>query len=156
MLVLGGKAADSAQGVEMAAEAISSGAAWQKFRTLVEAQGGDVRFVDEPDRLPQARLIEPLLTPGDGFLRQVNAAEVGLAVMDLGGGRERKGDPIDHAVGVVTHYKIGDAVQKGTPLCTVHANGEAGLAASRERLLAAHTIGPDPVEPLPMFYLSIG
>ncbi len=156
MLVLGGRVTDSAQGVELAVQAIASGAAWQKFRALVEAQGGDVRFVDEPDRLPQARLVEPLPVPSDGFLQRVNAAEVGLAVLDLGGGREKKGEPVDHAVGVVTHYKIGDAVQKGTPLCTIYANDEARLARARARLLAAHTIGPDPVEPLPMFYLSIG
>ncbi|HIE37512.1 MAG TPA: thymidine phosphorylase [Anaerolineales bacterium] len=156
MLALGGIVVDSAQGIEMAADAIATGKAWQKFLALVEAQGGDVATVEEPDHLPQARLIEPVPAPGGGYLQKVNAAEVGLALMDLGGGREKKEDPIDHAVGVVTHYKVGDEVQAETPLFTIHANDETRLAAARERLLAAHTIGPEPVEPLPLFYQSVG
>jgi len=137
MLVLGGIAADPEQGVEMASEALRSGAAWRAFRTLVEAQGGDVRVIDNPDLLPQARLVVPLPAPCSGYLQRVDAAEVGLAVVDLGGGREKKGDPIDHAVGVITHYKVGDQVQVGTPLVT------------------AHVIGAEPVPPLPLFYRKI-
>jgi len=152
MLVLAGKAADPEQGKQWAADAIASGAAWQKFRILVEAQGGDVRAVDDPSRLPRARLIETVPVPADGYLQEVNAAEVGLAVVDLGGGREKKEDEIDRAVGVVTHHKVGDRLVKGEPLLTIHANDEGRLAAARERLLAAHTIGPEPVEPLPLFY----
>ena len=152
MLALGGKAADPDEGKRLAAEAIASGAAWEKFRAMVEAQGGDLSVVDDPDRLPRARLIEPVPAPASGYLQKVNAAEVGLAVVDLGGGREKKEDTIDHAVGVVTHHKVGDRVEKGEPLFTIHANDERRLAMARERLLAAHTIGPEPVEPLPLFY----
>ncbi len=152
MLALGGKAADPEEGKRLAAEAIDSGAAWEKFRAMVEAQGGDLTVVDEPDRLPSARLVEPIPAPVSGYLQRVNAAEVGLAVVDLGGGREKKEDTIDHAVGVVTHHKIGDRIEEGEPLFTIHANDERRLATARERLLAAHTIGPEPVEPLPLFY----
>ncbi len=152
MLALGGKAADPEEGKRLAAEAIASGAAWEKFRAMVEAQGGDLSVVDDPGRLPRARLIEPVPAPASGYLQKVNAAEVGLAVVDLGGGREKKEDTIDHAVGVVTHHKVGDRVEKGEPLFTIHANDEHRLAMARERLLAAHTIGPEPVEPLPLFY----
>jgi len=155
MLVLGEKAADPTQALEMAAEAIASGAAWKKFVAMVEAQGGDVSFVQEPDRLPRARFIEPVPAPASGYLQKVNAAEIGLAVVDLGGGRERKEDEIDHAVGVVTHYKVGEWVERGSPLFTVHANDEERLAAARERLLAAHTIGPEQVDPLPLFYRRV-
>jgi len=152
MLALGGKAADPEEGKRLAAEAIASGAAWEKFRAMVEAQGGDLSVVDDPGRLPRARLIEPVPAPASGYLQKVNAAEVGLAVVDLGGGREKKEDTIDHAVGVVTHHKVGDRVEKGEPLFTIHANDEHRLAMARERLLAAHTIGPEPMEPLPLFY----
>ncbi|MGD1995657.1 MAG: thymidine phosphorylase [Anaerolineae bacterium] len=156
MLVLGGRVDDSAQGMKMATQAIASGDAWQKFRTLVEAQGGDVAAVEDPDRLPSARLVEPVLALVEGYLQRVNASEVGMAVMELGGGREKKGEEVDHAVGVVTHCKVGDRVVKGMPLFTVHSNDEDRLAAVRERLLAAHTIGPDQVEPLPLFYRKVG
>jgi pyrimidine-nucleoside phosphorylase len=155
MLALAGRVADSTEGVELAAQAIADGSAWRKFRALIAAQGGDVRFVDEPDRLPRAPIVEPIPAPTDGYLQKVDAAQVGMAVVDLGGGREKKGDPIDHSVGVIVHYKVGDRVQKGTPLCTIHASDRVRLERARVRLLQAHTIGPEPVPPLPLFYKKI-
>ncbi|MBO9370738.1 MAG: thymidine phosphorylase, partial [Chloroflexi bacterium] len=155
MLALAGRVADSTEGVELAAQAIADGSAWRKFRALVAAQGGDVRFVDEPDRLPRAPMVEPIPAPTDGYLQRVNAAQVGMAVVDLGGGREKKGDPIDHSVGVIVHYKVGDRVQKGTPLCTIHASDRVRLERAKVRLLEAHTIGPEPVPPLPLFYKKV-
>ncbi|HEY67419.1 MAG TPA: thymidine phosphorylase [Thermoflexia bacterium] len=155
MLVLGGKAADTDDARALALETLTSGAAWQKFRELVEAQGGDIRYIEEPERLPRARLIEPVPAPRSGYVAAVNAAEVGMAVVELGGGRERKGDPIDHSVGVVVHYKVGDPVRKGMPLFTIHANDEANLAAARERVLAAYTFSDIAVEPLPLFYRRV-
>jgi pyrimidine-nucleoside phosphorylase len=155
MLALAGRVADSTEGVELAAQAIADGSAWRKFRALIAAQGGDVRFVDEPDRLPRAPIVEPIPAPTDGYLQKVDAAQVGMAVVDLGGGREKKEDPIDHSVGVIVHYKVGDRVQKGTPLCTIHASDRVRLERARVRLLQAHTIGPEPVPPLPLFYKKI-
>ena len=155
MLLLGGKASDTNAALTMALQTLASGAAWRKFREMVEAQGGDVRCVDELERLPQATLIEPVPATRSGYLAAVNAAEIGMAVVDLGGGRKEKGDPIDHSVGVIVHYKVGDLVQKDTPLFTIHANDEAKLAAARQRVLAAHTISNTPVQRLPLFYKRI-
>jgi pyrimidine-nucleoside phosphorylase len=90
--------------------ALRSGAALERFRSLVEAQGGDVRVVDDPDRLPKAAFVEAVPSPRDGYLSAIDAREVGETVVQLGGGREKKGDPIDHAVGVVAHHKVGDRV----------------------------------------------
>lgn len=155
MLALAGRVADSTEGVELAAQAIADGSAWRKFRALIAAQGGDVRFVDEPDQLPRAPIIESIPAPMDGYLQKVDAAQIGMAVVDLGGGREKKGDPIDHSVGVIVHYKVGERVQKGTPLWTVHAGDRVRLERAKARLLKAHTIGPEPVPPLPLFYKKI-
>jgi pyrimidine-nucleoside phosphorylase len=155
MLVLSGKATDTSDALTLALETLSSGAAWQKFEELVEAQGGDVRAIEEPERLPKARLIEPVPAPRSGYLAELNAVEVGDAVVKLGGGREKKGDSIDHSVGVVVHYKVGDLVQKGTPLFTVHASDEEKLTAARERVLAAHTFSDMPVRRLPIFYKRV-
>ncbi len=155
MLALAGRVADSSEGVELAAQTIADGSAWRKFRALVAAQGGDVRFVDEPDRLPRAPIIEPIPAPTSGYLQKVDAAQIGLAVVDLGGGREKKEDPIDHSVGIIVHYKVGDWVQKGTPLYTVYATDRARLEQARTRLLKAHTIGPESVPSLPLFYKKI-
>ena len=122
---------------------------------LVEAQDGDVSCVDHPEELPSAPLVEPVAAPRGGYLFGVKAAEVGLAVVDLGGGREEKGQPIDHSVGVLVHHKVGDLVQKGTPLFTVHASHEEKLAEALNSVLAAHTFSDEPVQPLPLFYRLI-
>jgi pyrimidine-nucleoside phosphorylase len=155
MLMLSGKAADLDAARIQAAEALASGAAWRKFRELVEAQGGDVRYVEEPERLGQAGLIESVPAPCDGYLAAVNAAEIGMAVVALGGGRERKGESIDHNVGVILHDKVGDWVQKDAPLFTVCANDAEKLALARKRILAACTFDDEPVQPLPLFYRRI-
>jgi pyrimidine-nucleoside phosphorylase len=155
MLRLSGRADSLSEGLTLAMDTLSSGAAWQKFRELVEAQGGDVACIDEPERLPQASIIEPVPAPRSGYLAEVNAAEIGLSVVDLGGGREEKGQSIDHSVGVLVHHKIGDLVQKGAPLFTVHANDQERLDAARERVLAAYSFSDEPVQPLPLFYRRI-
>jgi pyrimidine-nucleoside phosphorylase len=155
MLQLSGRAGDPNEALTLALDKLSSGAAWRTFRAMVEAQSGDVSAIDDPENLPQASLVEPVPAPRSGYLEGIDAAEVGLAVVDLGGGREEKGQPIDHSVGVVVHHKVGDLVQKGTPLFTVHANDEGRLEKARERVLAAHTFSDGPVQPPPLFYRRI-
>ncbi len=155
MLMLGGVAQDASEALTMAMETLSSGAAWRKFVELVEAQGGDVRYVEDPERLPEARLVRPVPAPRSGYLAGLDAAETGRAVLELGGGRRRKEDPIDHSVGVIVHYKVGELVQKDTPLFTIYANDSAQMEAARERLLAAHTFSDTPVQRPPLFYRRI-
>jgi len=108
-----------------------------------------------PDLLPQAELIEPAPAPRSGYLAAADAAEIGKAVMELGGGRQEMEDQIDHSVGVIVHYKVGDLVQKGTPLFTVHANDAAKLATARERMLAAHIFSDSPIRRPPLFYRRV-
>jgi pyrimidine-nucleoside phosphorylase len=132
--------------------ALRSGAAWRKFRQFVAAQGGDVAAVDDPGRLSHATLIVPLASPRDGYVQAIDAATVGMAVVDLGGGREKKGDPIDHAVGVIMRARIGDRVEAGQPLCDIHANDQERLVQAQRRLAQAFTIGPEPVTPPPLVH----
>ncbi|MEE8390564.1 MAG: thymidine phosphorylase [Anaerolineae bacterium] len=155
MLLLGGKAPDTNAALTLAMETLTSGAAWNKFRELVKAQGGDTSCIEEPKRLPQARLIKPVPAPRSGYLAGLNAAEVGIAVMELGGGRKKKSDLINHSVGIIVHYKVGDLVQKDTPLFTIHANDRATMEVAQQRVLAAHTISDAPVQRLPLFYRRI-
>jgi pyrimidine-nucleoside phosphorylase len=152
MLTLGGVSADLAKGVALAESAVQSGSAWEKFRELVIAQGGDVRYVDEPDRLPRAEIIETIPSPRSGFLAGVHAREVGETSVLLGAGRARKGDPIDHAVGIVVHHKVGDRVEAGEPLFTLHANRANRFEEAREKILSAHTWSDEPVDLLPQFH----
>lgn len=155
LILLAGKADSLRIAKKMAAEAIDGGAAMEKFRLLVEAQGGDVRVIDDPALLPRAKVVEDVVAPVSGYLRGLNAREVGETVIDLGGGRARKGDSIDHAVGVVVYHKVGDRVTKGEQLFTVHASDRARKDAAIERLLHAHRFSRSRVSPLPLFYRTV-
>lgn len=155
MLHLGGMANDEQAGYRMAEQALASGRGWERFRQLVIAQGGDVSYVDEPEKLPRATLILTVTAPRTGFLSQIDARKVGETAVVLGAGRAKKGDPIDHAVGVVVHHKVGDWVEVGQPLCTVHANNPALLTEATQRLLEAHSWSDTPVPPLPLFYGTV-
>lgn len=152
MLVLGKRAADRAGGRRLAEKALADGTAWEQFRVLVQAQGGDVSYVDDPGKFPRAKLIEAVPAPRSGTLSQVQARTVGEVSVALGAGRAKKGDSIDHAVGLVVHHKVGERVEHGQPLFTVHANDASRLAAARQAVLRAHVFSDRPVAALPLFY----
>ncbi len=152
MLVLGKKTSDLVEGRQLAEWALIERRALEKFRALVQAQGGDVAHVDDPDLLPRAKLVEVVKSPSSGWLAQVRARNVGEAAVRLGAGRARKGDPIDHAVGIVLHHKVGERVEIGQPLFTIHANDAALQAEARQQVLEAHVFSQKPIEPLPLFY----
>jgi pyrimidine-nucleoside phosphorylase len=152
MLILGKRAKDLDEARKMAETSISNGSALAKFRLLVEAQGGDVSYVDDVSRFPRAKFVEVVEAPRSGFISQVHARSVGEAAVTLGAGRAKKADPIDHAVGFVIHRKVGDKVKEGEALFTIHANDESKLMEAREAVLAAHSFSEDDVAPLPLFY----
>ncbi|GAB4530789.1 MAG: pyrimidine-nucleoside phosphorylase [Anaerolineales bacterium] len=156
MLHLSGLAADVSAGRSLAAQAIADGRAWQKFRALIAAQGGDLAYVDDPERLPHAPLAEPLPAPQSGYLAGIHARLVGETAVILGAGRARKGDSIDHAVGIEVHAKVGDFIQAGQPLFTIHAANAGHMQEARRRLLETITWSETPVPALPLFYEVIG
>jgi pyrimidine-nucleoside phosphorylase len=120
---------------------LEDGSGLERLRRLVAAQGGDARAVDDPDRLPAAPRRTEVKAERGGRLAAVDAAAVGSAVMRLGAGRERKGDPVDPAVGVVLRKKRGEAVEAGEPLAEVHYRDEARLAAALPLLRSAFALG---------------
>lgn len=152
MLILGDKAQDAEEARAILLEALQSGRALAKFKEWIAAQGGDLAAVDDPSRLPQAAIVQDVPTPRTGYVAGLDAMEVGLTAMLLGAGRAKKGDPIDHAVGVVLRVKIGDYVERGEPLLTLHANDSHKLAKARERLLAAYTWSEEPIQAPPLLY----
>ncbi len=149
MLLLG-QGTPRAEGRAQVRKAITSGAAFAKFRAFVAAQGGDVAQVDHPERLPAAPVIQPLVAPVGGYVQRIDAREVGLALVEMGGGRHKKDDPIDHRVGVLVEAKVGAVVAAGATLCTIHAATQADADRAAARVLAAYTIGPEPAAPLPV------
>ncbi|HOA21758.1 MAG TPA: thymidine phosphorylase [Anaerolineaceae bacterium] len=156
MLILGGQAKDIPEGVVMAEKAINDGSGYAKFRELVIAQGGDVSYVDDLDKLPMAAFVEPVRARSAGWAAVVDAKEVGETSVTLGAGREQKGDMIDQAVGIIVKVKVGDAVDKGQVLFEVHANDPRKLQQAKERLKNAVKIVNEPVEKPPYFYGVIG
>jgi len=156
MLVLAGGADDLESGKQKIEDALDDGSALAHFRRLVEAQGGDGGMVDDPDKLPRAECIETYGAPSSGYVAQIHALKIGGTVMALGGGREKKGDPIDHSVGVLIHRNIGDRVEKGEPLFTIHASKPEQLEIASKQLMDAHAIVEAKVDPLPIFYDTLG
>jgi len=156
MLILGQKAPDIETGLAMAKRAMQDGSGLRKFRELVIAQHGDVSTIDNLDKLPKAKLIEPVLAEKRGWVNSVNAREVGETSVQLGAGREKKGDPIEPAVGIMVYAKIGDAIEAGQTLFEIHANNAGKLLQAKERLKNAIEITQDRVERPPYFHGVIG
>ena len=137
------------------AAALADGRALEKFGEWIAGQGGTRQVIDDYSVLPRASIIEDAPAPRTGFIAGLDAEEVGLTVVDLGGGRAKKGDTIDHAVGVVFRHKIGARVARGEPLFTLHANDRAKFDAAKARLLAAYTFSPHAPVPLKLIHKVI-
>ena len=152
MLFLGKRAQSAAEGRQMALEALESGRGLEYLKKLVAAQGGDVRVVDHPEKLPEAPIKAVIEAPRAGYIHEVHAREVGETAVLLGAGRSKKDDPIDLAVGISILVKVGNYVDEGQPLCVVHARDERTLTHARARLEAAIKIADEDHEPLPLFY----
>ena len=140
MLHLGGISKTVADGKQQSAKLIASGKALEKFRQMVELQGGDARVIDDPKRLPQAKYKMQVSSAKSGFLAAMQCEQIGTACVILGGGRERKEDSVDPAVGVVLHKKVGDRVAAGEPIATIHYNAEAQAARARQLMEASCAI----------------
>jgi pyrimidine-nucleoside phosphorylase len=138
---------------EMLLRAIADGSALAKLRELVEAQGGDVAMVDDPSRLPRARTREVLRGERTGYVARIDAAAIGLASVHLGAGREKKGEPVDHATGIVLRAKVGDLVAKGEPYAEIHRNGRPGDREAIDLVRGAFTWRRTPV-PRPKLVLG--
>jgi pyrimidine-nucleoside phosphorylase len=157
MLLIAGRSNSPDAARRSAEQGLRDGSAWEKFRAFVAAQGGDVSYVDTPSLLPVAPVQESLPAPRGGWVSAVDAREFGYAAVDLGGGRARKEDAIDPAVGIVLseQCKVGRQVQAGEPLLTVHAASRAAADAALERLTAAVVIREEPAGAVPLIHQII-
>jgi pyrimidine-nucleoside phosphorylase len=132
MLHLGGASKSVAEGEQQSQNLISSGKALERFRQMIELQGGDPRVIDDCHRLPQAQHTVQVASAKSGFLASMQCEQIGTACVILGGGRERKEDSVDPSVGIVLHKKVGDRVATGEPLATIYYNAEAKAQRARE------------------------
>lgn len=155
MLHLAGKAEEFEAARDIAADCLMSGDALAKFKQMVSAQGGDISMIEDPSRLPEAKVKRIVTSPSRGYVQELHAGKIGLAAMALGAGRAKKGDPVDHAVGILVERNVGDAVEAGATLYTIHASSETDASEVSAHLLECTRISPSAVEPLPLFYETI-
>jgi pyrimidine-nucleoside phosphorylase/thymidine phosphorylase len=144
MFYLGGVTKTIAQAKQLCEQLIASGQAFDRFRQMVELQGGDVSTIDDPTRLPRTAHHVEVPSPRTGYVAAIACEQIGTACVILGGGRERKEDAIDPAVGIVVHRKIGDKVSLGEPLCTIHCHSDAQAARARAMLEESYRIADEP------------
>jgi pyrimidine-nucleoside phosphorylase len=150
MLLLAGAAASPEEAWSSMQSAISSGKALEKFREIIEAQGGDARIVDRDDILATAPVREDFVAARDGFVTEIAPRVVGHGVIALRGGRRTMEDRIDPSVGFVIPVKPGDSVHKGDTLATIHALDSAGLEEGKRALRDAIMIGDGKKDHLPL------
>ncbi len=149
MLLGAGRVKDLSEAKELLYETIRSGAALRKLAEFVTAQGGDERYVYEPDRFPKASLTYEVKAEEDGYLTSMNTEEIGLTSLVLGGGRETKESEIDLTVGLVFEKKIGAKLQKGDTIAVLHANDKERLSTAIARFQAAISVEQTPCTPIP-------
>ena len=147
MFYLGGRTSTVDLGKKLAEELIGSGRAFDKLRQMVALQGGDVKVVDDPSRLPKAQGKLEVASPKTGYVTSIRCEALGKASVLLGGGRESESDAVDPAVGIVLHKKVAQPAKAGEPLCTIHYNSQARLDRARPLIAQSFHTGDAPPEP---------
>jgi len=141
MLVLGDAAADRAEALAKMRTALDDGSALARFRALVEAQGGDVRTIDEPDLLPRAKQTQEVVAKRSGCVQAIDTEKVGHAAVALGAGRLRVDSPVLPEVGIEVLVRLGDTVTEGQPLVVVHSSERSDVERATELVHEAYDIG---------------
>jgi len=152
LLTMTGAVSSVAEAEGRIGEAIRSGAAVAKLAEVIAAQGGDARQIEQPHLLPAAPVRCMLLAPYSGYIAGIQSEQMGLASMQLGAGRFKKGEEIDHRTGFILQAKVGDHRHAGDPLVEIHARTEAEAAAVQEPLLACYSWSDAPVMVGPLMY----
>ena len=157
MFLLGERVKTLDEGKKLSADLIASGQAREKFREIVGLQGGDVGVVDDPGRLAHAKQTLDVTSSAAGYIASIQCEQLGVAGVVLGGGREKKEDKIDPAESHEFHKRIGEAIERGEPLCTLHYNADARLAEARNLAETAYRVAPEkPKTVPPLIYRVIG
>jgi thymidine phosphorylase len=142
LLWLGGLAENRDRGQAMAGEALDSGRAAERFAAMVCGQGGPAHLLDDADHLlPSARVVAPVFSQSGGYVSRIDTRAIGLAVVQLGGGRQRAGDSIDHAVGFSGLAPVGQAVGPDAPFAVIHAENQGAWERAADAVRSAMTVG---------------
>ena len=150
MVMASGRAQTMEEAKQMLIQTIEDKTALDKFAEFVEAQGGDKRFVYQPELLPVAKFQLQVQNTEEGYVSHIQAEEIGLANLMLGGGRLTKESSIDLSVGILLHKKCGDLVHPGETLATIYANDMEKAKDAYGKIVCAYQIQSMPVEEKPM------
>lgn len=147
LLCLGGLADNESEAVRKIEQVLDEGLAAEKFAQMVSALGGPSDLLEQPDKhLKYAPLKQAVFASGSGYVNTMNSRDIGLSIIQLGGGRKVATDPVDHSVGYADFCKVGDYIDQQTPLATVYANDQASLDAAAETLRNSIQLSPEPVK----------
>ena len=124
MLMQGKIAKDEEEARKMLKDAIDSGKAFEKFKEMVSAQGGNAQMIEDTSLLPKAKFITEIKCESEGYIEKIHSEQLGILAMHLGAGREKKEDDVNHAVGLVVNCKKGDKISIGDTICYVHHDEE--------------------------------
>ncbi|HEY8361408.1 MAG TPA: pyrimidine-nucleoside phosphorylase [Tissierellaceae bacterium] len=155
LLVLAGKVDNESEGRKMLIDVVNSGKAFEKFKELVRYQGGDVSYVENPELLPKAKYVIEVKSNKNGYVKSINAEEVGKCALALGAGRETKESQIDLSAGIVLNKKVDDKVECGETLAYIHGNDIDKVEDVKNRLLDIFIIGDKNKEPKKLIYEEI-
>jgi pyrimidine-nucleoside phosphorylase len=157
MFFLGERTKSLEEGLRLAETMVATGQALEKLRQGIRLQGGDERVMDEPERLPQARFHTDVVSQSSGYISATNCEQLGTALAMLGGGREKKEDKIDHAVGLEFHKRIGDRLEKNEKVVTIHYNSDTKLAEAKSLIGGSYVVSEGaPGEKRPLVRRIIG
>ena len=147
MLLITGLVADRKQATAKIEDAFQSGAAAEKFGEMVTALGGPADFIENmEDHLTLAPMVADIHADGEGYVTAIDTRQVGIAVVELGGGRVKAADAIDHSVGLDSLAGLGDKVDANTPIARVYAKDEGQIEQAKKRIKAAYSLGGAPAE----------
>lgn len=153
LMVKAGLAQTVAEAGGVLEEVLESGKVIETFRLFVEAQGGDATVIEEPRKvLPHARFVEDLSVGTSGYIKGINAEELGVAARFLGAGRKTKDEPIDHTAGIVVARKVGEYISSGETLAQMHCNDAHTMAAISGMVYDAFEFSDGPQEGPPLIY----
>lgn len=156
MLTLTGLAKDEQDAFAKLNKVLDNGQAAEKFDQMVHALGGPANFIDNPmASMPAAPVVVPVYADHSGFIDHMATRELGLVVVELGGGRTNPADPVDHAVGLTDLPMLGQKVAKGEPLAMIHARSEQAAERAAAQLRACVSIGESEPAAQPVVYQSI-
>jgi pyrimidine-nucleoside phosphorylase len=154
MFYLGKKAKNPEEGKKLAEKLLKNGSAYKKFIEMVKMQGGDTSYIENPEKFPEANIKENILSLKSGYISKINTQELGICCNLLGAGRITLATPIDPTAGIISLHRIGDKIEKGEPLITIHTNKEPQDIIPR--IQNAFTISKTKPKPLPLIYKVYG